>query len=96
VNGTDYNLNDVVIGAYPQSNSYVCIEPTGSGTQNPTDPVNGSDNWVIFAEGGTVIGSTGITGYTGGVPSGSYTLRVGDFLIDPASGILYQLTTLGV
>ena len=93
--GGDYALNDVVIGAYPHSNSYVCILSAGSGTQDPTTDVG--NNWVIFAEGGTVIGSTGITGYTGGnpdtySPKSTFGLRTGDFLIDPITGILYQLT----
>jgi hypothetical protein len=94
----DYNLNDVVIGAYPHSNSYVCILSAGSGTTDPTDTANGSSTyWVIFAEGGTVIGSTGIAGYTGGdpetySPKTMFGLRTGDFLIDPLSGLLYQLT----
>ena len=93
-NGPDYNLNDVVIGAYPHSNSYVCVASAGSGSNDPTDVNVGPTYWAIFAEGGTVIGSTGITGYNGGAPAGPYGLRVGDFLIDPVSGILYQLPSL--
>jgi hypothetical protein len=81
-----------VIGAYPNSNSYICVLSAGSGAQNPTTD-NGT-YWKIFAEGGTVIGTTGIGTYVGGVPTSgeTYGLRVGDFLIDPASGVMYQLT----